>query len=809
MTIPTSYGTGGLTLADNGLIYGGSLDMATIFRYDPSVSSFSRWDISSVGISRVYSLAAGLDGKLYGGGYAGYGNGRLFSFDPTTGQALSLGTAVPGDTSIRAMVRGPDGIIYGSTGLSRGYVFGYDPATSQLTLLGAPVWRDTDVLSLSVTSQGWIYGGTGWKRGHLFRFEPIAQPFTTPGEARSISISPRFEYKGGVPSTPEVWALTTAADGRVYIGGYDAAAMGKLSRWDPDKKTLELIGQVPGAPATIYDLVEHPSSYIYGAGGTGGGMATMFSYHPTSGTFDWLPLALLDESSVYALAVCPNGLVYGATGGSGTGVHGQVYAYNPNTGSFLYYGAPVGNQTAILSLICSPTGTVYGATSPDGHLFRLDPTAKSLQDLGPLVGGDPDIWALVWGPDDKIYGGTEGHGYFFVYDPATRVATIIGQPFAEDRAVYDLAVGADGLIYGVTGYMEGHLFSYDPETAILADRGQGIIDDANLYSLTLSADARHIYLGSGYNYGALIDYNVDHRFAWLGVNYIGNTPGYTDLAIDVLDLSGNVLLADAQPGTSLVGVSSTAVPAIQLRATLTTDDPDITPSLAEWSVTWTYDPKLALRPSALTFEGALNGPLPDPQTVTIDNESAGGLPWSIEPSSVPPWLAIDPPSGTAPATLTVAPDTTGLAAGVYTASLQVDGPAACINCPGSLPVSLTIYDTPLLEVMPGTLDLTAMEGQSTPQTTTLTVSNRGTGILTWTVTTTAPWLSVTPAGGVVPPVATLVVSADPAGLAAGIYTAVITVAGPPECPNCPQLVPVQFKIEPAIRRIYLPMVTKG
>jgi Viral BACON domain len=83
---------------------------------------------------------------------------------------------------------------------------------------------------------------------------------------------------------------------------------------------------------------------------------------------------------------------------------------------------------------------------------------------------------------------------------------------------------------------------------------------------------------------------------------------------------------------------------------------------------------------------------------------------------------------------------------------------------------------PSLTASPPSLSFSgAADGQS-PPTQALTVDQLGTGRLTWTARTDAPWLSVSPASDTAPAVAWVAVTA--AGLAAGTYTGTITLASP-------------------------------
>jgi ligand-binding sensor domain-containing protein len=80
---------------------------------------------------------------------------------------------------------------------------------------------------------------------------------------------------------------------------------------------------------------------------------------------------------------------------------------------------------------------------------------------------------------------------------------------------------------------------------------------------------------------------------------------------------------------------------------------------------------------------------------------------------------------------------------------------------------------PVLSVGADTLGWVYRQGGATPSAWHIWVTNGGAGSLSWSASDDAAWLSVTPGSGGAP--TELVISANPAGLAVGVYTAHITV----------------------------------
>ncbi len=792
----------GLVLGSDGLLYGGTADQNTLFSYDPVSGEFAV--VGSIqGVGDITCVTFGPDGKLYGGAYLA---GQLWVFDLQTGQGEILGTPVPGEYSIYTLVAGPDTKVYGGTGWTKGYLFSYDTATGTFQVYGAPVWRDTYLYRLLLDSGGRLYGGTGARRGRLFRFDPVDQAVLTSGTATSISIAPRMNHQTYVPATSEVWALALASDGWLYASGWGVSNSAILARWDPvTGGVMELLGNVPGAPSVIYALVEAPNGKLYGGGGRASSAPVMFSYDLDTGTMAFLFAGPMGEDYIYSMVLCPDGLIYAGTGGSGGGEHGQLFSYDPSSGDFSQFGPVLPDATSVEALVCASDGTLYGGTGPTGRLFSFQPPGDAV-DLGQPLPGEGSISALALGPDGRLYGGTGETGHLFAYDLADGQVTDLGYPFAYDAEIHNLATSSDGLVLGVTGGIEGHLFAYDPYSDFLADLGMVKLGERYAYSLEMSEDAQTAYLGTGRTYGELVTYERDYAYGWLNLDYEVDVPAGTDLVVNVLDTAGNVLLADAPPGASLLEIPVALAPTLQLRADLSTTDDAFTPALLEWSVTWTEDRLLSVAPSTLAFQAPLGGPDPDPQNLSVSAAGAGELDWTL--SGLPDWLAAEPPFGTTPSTVVVTASVEGVEAGTHEALLTLDGTPDCANCPLEVPVTLTVYDVPVAVVDPPALIFESVEGETEPETAQLTLANGGTGVLTWTSTIDVGWLSMSPISGTVPPEATLVVTADPSGLTADVYTGTLTVFGPPDCANCPLDVPAVFTIQPYMWRIHLPLVLR-
>ncbi|HET8755685.1 MAG TPA: LamG-like jellyroll fold domain-containing protein [Solirubrobacteraceae bacterium] len=100
---------------------------------------------------------------------------------------------------------------------------------------------------------------------------------------------------------------------------------------------------------------------------------------------------------------------------------------------------------------------------------------------------------------------------------------------------------------------------------------------------------------------------------------------------------------------------------------------------------------------------------------------------------------------------------------------------------------------PALAVTPASLTFSGTAGGANPASKTLSVTNSGGGSLSFTASDDAPWLTVTPGSGSAP--ATLTAAVSLSGLAAGDYSATITVDGG-GVNGSPKQIPVTLTVAP-------------
>ena len=198
---------------------------------------------------------------------------------------------------------------------------------------------------------------------------------------------------------------------------------------------------------------------------------------------------------------------------------------------------------------------------------------------------------------------------------------------------------------------------------------------------------------------------------------------------------------------------------------------------------------LSATPSTLSFSYIQNGTVPAAQNVSLAS-SGTALNYTVAASAT--WLSASPTSGTTPGTVSIAVNPAGLAPGSYNGSVTVTANGAS-NSPLTIPVSLTVTAAPNLTLTPNSLNFAYQVGGATPAAQSVAVASSG-AALSYAVTSSATWLSATPASGSTP--GSLSVSVNPSGLAAGTYNGTISVAAT-GAGNSPRTVAVALTVTAA------------
>jgi len=268
-----------------------------------------------------------------------------------------------------------------------------------------------------------------------------------------------------------------------------------------------------------------------------------------------------------------------------------------------------------------------------------------------------------------------------------------------------------------------------------------------------------------------------------------------DWTLDIAtSAGGNWLIASktsgAAPATIFLTVDASKLGAGSYRGTVTVKSAVTSNPLQTVDVLLTVQgavgASLGLSQQYLNFQAVAGGGNPAPQVLSISNVGSGTLSWTAtaETSSGGQWLRISPSLGTAPSTLTVSADITGLAQGVY------QGQIVLRNLTGSetkiISVVLTVTKTQpiLLPTQTGFL-FTGVEGSLVIGPQSFAIQNAGQGKLDWQIGVNMPgggdWLRLSPLSGTsdaTQPLSALTpvtLQVDPGRLKAGVSVALLTI----------------------------------
>jgi uncharacterized protein (TIGR03437 family) len=231
----------------------------------------------------------------------------------------------------------------------------------------------------------------------------------------------------------------------------------------------------------------------------------------------------------------------------------------------------------------------------------------------------------------------------------------------------------------------------------------------------------------------------------------------------------------------------------------------LAPAFVTVTLTVTGNTTVTATPASLAFTPAAGTTTPQTQTIQLSS-SVTGVSFLVSSSTISGnWLSVvSNNNNTAlPATLTVTANPTGLAPGKYDGTITVVTSGA--QQPLTIPVTLTIANAATIAVAPASLTFSATAGAGSAAPAAQTFQVTGSAANTTFSATAATnsggsWLDVTPKSGTAP--ATLTVTVNQTGLAAGQYTGTISVTGNGTS-NSPQTVTIVLNVAAPV----LPLIT--
>ena len=264
------------------------------------------------------------------------------------------------------------------------------------------------------------------------------------------------------------------------------------------------------------------------------------------------------------------------------------------------------------------------------------------------------------------------------------------------------------------------------------------------------------------------------------------------------------------PGTISVTVDVASLAPETYRGTVTVEAPLAAPAMQTVAVELTVTPgllaQLAVEPSSMSFEAMVGEVSLPGQTLRISNAGGGTLEWTAaaDTTSGGNWLVAAPTAGTAsagsPATVQVSANVTGLAAGVYSGSVQVESATTGESLTVAVTLLLSGVTQTILVSQSGLL-FTGVEGGGVVPSQSFGILNTVQGTMNWTVQAETlsggNWLSVSPASGQSEAesleIPVVLVAVNVTGISAGRYSGLIRIEAP-GANNSPQFVSVDLDV---------------
>jgi streptogramin lyase len=314
--------------------------------------------------------------------------------NPRTHSSQPLAVGYAGQqVPVYRLAMGPDGQVYGSTILPLN-LFRLEKSTGGLDQLGELGTGETySMLAVQQRLLMASYNG----RSPLAVFDP-SQPVTA---ADASAPNPKPLPFDGQDNGWRPAAMTTASDGKAYIGGQ--AGYGKLGGplviWSPDLNTTDVVAD-PIRDQSIVSLAAVDDLLVGGTTIDGGGGST-----PTQST-------------------------------------AKLFLFDAATRSVVFSIEPSPNAHTVADLVLAPNGLVYGFA--DGKFFIFDPHSRQLLRVDSDASGTLlETDAIGVGPDGRIWG-LFRQGIFSI-DPATNALQMVVQ--APDPITAGFVLDGQNLYY--------------------------------------------------------------------------------------------------------------------------------------------------------------------------------------------------------------------------------------------------------------------------------------------------------------------------------------------------------------------------
>jgi uncharacterized protein YjdB len=315
---------------------------------------------------------------------------------------------------------------------------------------------------------------------------------------------------------------------------------------------------------------------------------------------------------------------------------------------------------------------------------------------------------------------------------------------------------SEGVVTAVPVVVAVPVIAVSRASVAMTDRATGTNPAAELVTITNGGPFTLAGLGT------TVAYAAGQPTGWLAATLsAANAPATLTLQATTGSLAPGTWTATVQVTSSVPGVAAA-------------------PILVSFTVS--PQPQIAVSAASPSFGAQTSGANPAPQAISVTNGGTGtlsGLSVATSYAAGQPagWLGVTLAATTAPTTITLAPVTGSLPTGNYNATVTVSSSLPFV-APRTIDVSFNVVAGPAIGLSATAVSPAATAFSTTPVTSTLNVTNLGTGTLdglaqSITYGSGAGWLTASLGSGTAP--TTLTLQASAAGLAAGTYTATVTV----------------------------------
>lgn len=231
--------------------------------------------------------------------------------------------------------------------------------------------------------------------------------------------------------------------------------------------------------------------------------------------------------------------------------------------------------------------------------------------------------------------------------------------------------------------------------------------------------------------------------AWLDITIQGNV---SPISINLTVNTTNLVAGTYSTTVRVVSVDSNSNPI----------------DIVDANVSFTVTAKLGVSgSSALTFNMVDGGTAPAAQSVGLVGDSIN---WTATASEA--WVQLANASGTAPGSASVGIDPSMLSVGTHTATVTFSDSSST----DTVTLNVTLNVLPQLGIVGGpTLAFNMVTGGQAPQDQSVSLTGNG---LSWNAAASASWIQLGSTSGTAP--SNVTIGINPAGLAAGTYTATVT-----------------------------------